>query len=219
MKALITGGTSGIGLAIKNVFEQNGIRVYTPDMNELDLSSIDSLRSFCKRTPFDFDLLINNAGVNPIESFVDLKEDQIDETLAVNFRSHFILTQHAVPYMIRQRFGRLVITSSIWSVVSKEKRSIYAATKAALNALTRTLAIELGPSNILVNAIAPGFINTELTRANNSTEELKKIAESLPLKKLAEPSEVAELVYFLCSEKNTFITGQTIIIDGGYTCL
>jgi 3-oxoacyl-[acyl-carrier protein] reductase len=88
-----------------------------------------------------------------------------------------------------------------------------------MNSLTRTLALELAEYNILVNAVAPGFINTELTKKNNSQSDLDLIAKSIPLNRLAEPFEVANLVYFLCSEKNSFITGQTILIDGGYTCL
>jgi 3-oxoacyl-[acyl-carrier protein] reductase len=94
---------------------------------------------------------------------------------------------------------------------------LYGATKSALNNITKNLALELGEFNVLVNAIAPGFINTELTRINNSAEDLEKIKEQIPLKRLAEPVEVAKLAFFLGTQ-NTFITGQTIYIDGGYTC-
>ena len=217
-RALITGGGRGIGLAITSLFRLNDIEVMAPSRLELDLSSEKSIVNYCSVQSGAFDILINNAGVNPINDFVSLQQTEINETIFVNFQAPFLLTKLLVPAMITQKYGRIINISSIWSVVSKSKRSIYASTKAAINAFTRTLAVELGPHNILVNAVAPGFVNTELTKKNNSQAELKKIAELIPLKRLAEPSEIANLVYFLCSEKNSFITGQTILIDGGYTC-
>jgi 3-oxoacyl-[acyl-carrier protein] reductase len=100
---------------------------------------------------------------------------------------------------MKNNYGRIVSISSIWSLISKPKRVLYAATKAALNAVTRTAALETGKHNILINAVAPGFVNTELTKKNNTDEEIKKIAANIPLQRLAEPNEIAELV------------------DGGYT--
>jgi 3-oxoacyl-[acyl-carrier protein] reductase len=101
--------------------------------------------------------------------------------------------------------------------VSKPKRLLHGATKTSLNNITKNLALELGEYNVLVNAIAPGFINTELTRLNNTFEEIEKIKAQIPLKRLTEPDEVAKLAFFL-GNQNSFITGQTIYIDGGYTC-
>jgi 3-oxoacyl-[acyl-carrier protein] reductase len=94
----------------------------------------------------------------------------------------------------------------------------YSATKAAINGLTRAQALELAPYNILVNALAPGYVNTDLTKKNNTSVELEAIATQIPLGRLAEPSEIAECVAFLCSPKNSYITGQVIAIDGGYLC-
>ncbi len=94
----------------------------------------------------------------------------------------------------------------------------YAASKSAINGVTRTLALELGPHGILGNAIAPGYVNTELTRQNNSAEQIQAISDTIPLQRLAEPAEIAEMVTFLCSGKNSYMTGQVLVVDGGYVC-
>jgi 3-oxoacyl-[acyl-carrier protein] reductase len=218
-RALITGGLTGIGLAIANEFRNNGIEVITPTIEELNLISRNSIRKYAEKLNAPIDILVNNAGINPIEDFIKLTEIEIEETLKINFTGPFTLTQFIIPKMIENSYGRIINISSIWSIVSKQKRSIYSSTKAAMNSFTRTLAIELAQYNILVNAVAPGFVNTELTKKNNSESEIKKIAENIPIKRFAEPYEIANIVYFLCSEKNSFITGQTIIADGGFTCL
>ena len=107
--------------------------------------------------------------------------------------------------------------SSIWSVVSKEKRSLYSGTKGGINSFTRALALELAEKKILVNSVSPGFVNTSLTRKSLPRGELLNITKSIPLRRLAKSSEIANLVFFLGSEKNTYITGQNLICDGGYT--
>jgi 3-oxoacyl-[acyl-carrier protein] reductase len=120
--------------------------------------------------------------------------------------------------MKSNRYGRIVNISSIWSVVAKEGRLAYTASKSALNGATRTLAVELGEHGILVNTIAPGYVNTELTSQNNSSEQLRLIRNNIPLKRLAEPNEIAQIAAFLCSEKNSYMTGQVLVADGGYVC-
>jgi 3-oxoacyl-[acyl-carrier protein] reductase len=121
--------------------------------------------------------------------------------------------------MVERQYGRMVNISSIWSIVTKPGRITYAMSKAGLNGYTRSLAVELAPYNILVNAVAPGYVNTELTRQNNSEQELQTICKAIPMKRLAEPIEIARLVSFLCSEENSYLTGQCLVIDGGYSCL
>jgi 3-oxoacyl-[acyl-carrier protein] reductase len=120
--------------------------------------------------------------------------------------------------MARRRWGRVVNVSSIWSGVAKPRRFVYATTKAGVNGMTRALAVELGPSGVLVNAVAPGFTNTELTAQNNPPAELARIAANIPVRRLAEPREIAEVVAFLCSARNGYLTGQTLFVDGGFTC-
>lgn len=216
--ALITGASRGIGKEISEVFQANGIRVLSPTRSELDLSNKDSLLKFCETFDWQVDLLINNAGINPIRTVDEIDLDVIQEVYMVNTFAPLMLMQHAVKNMKKNNYGRIVNISSIWSYVSKPGRILYSGSKAAVNSMTRTAAIEFGVDNILVNAIAPGFVDTELTRNNNSPEEINSIVADIPLNKMASVTNIADLVWFLCSDKNQYITGQTILIDGGFTC-
>jgi 3-oxoacyl-[acyl-carrier protein] reductase len=216
--ALITGGSRGIGYAIAEKFIANDINILVPTRNEMNLLSDESIEKYMADLKTKVDIIINNAGINPIAAINDIKDNEINETIQINLIAPLKIIKCLVPGMIENRYGRIVNISSIWSMVSKPGRSVYSASKSGLNALTRTLAVELAKNNILINAVAPGFVNTELTRKNNSTEEIISIGKSIPIKRLAEPVEIAELVYFLVSEANTYLTGQTIFIDGGFTC-
>ena len=126
------------------------------------------------------------------------------QLMETNFWAPVLLTDLLAPKMKAQGYGRIVNISSIWSGVTKSGRSMYASSKAAINAFTRTAAVEYADSNVLVNAVAPGYVNTELTKINNTPEQIEIIKSNLPINRLAEPSEIAELIYFLASEKNTF---------------
>jgi len=120
--------------------------------------------------------------------------------------------------MAEQGRGRIINVASVYAIVGREGRSMYTTTKAALNGLTRALAVELGPRNVLVNAVCPGFVDTELTRRNNTATQIEALCESIPLRRLASVEEIARLVYFLGSEQNSYITGTTIPVDGGFLC-
>jgi 3-oxoacyl-[acyl-carrier protein] reductase len=128
------------------------------------------------------------------------------------------LIQAFAPSMQTRGWGRILNVSSIFSVVTKEQRAIYSMTKAALNALTRSAAVELGPFGILVNALCPGYVDTELTRTNNSPADIAALESQIPLRRLAQPAELARVAAFLCSEENTYLTGQSVLVDGGFTC-
>lgn len=214
---LITGGSRGIGKAIIKVFEENNYEVIAPSRDELDLFNIQSVHDFFKNSNKNFDVVINNAGVNEINSIEDITYEEIDKTLTVNLVAPILLLKFNIEKMKQSRYGRIVNVGSIWAEVSKEGRGIYSASKNGLHGITNTLALELAPFNILVNTVCPGYTLTELTAKNNSAEEIKKITEKIPLKRMAQPSEIAEAIYFLASEKNTYLTGQKIIVDGGYT--
>jgi len=218
MIALVTGASKGIGKAIAELLKNNGVEVLTPTHKELDLASDLSVDAYLARVNKPIDILINNAGINPLGELSALSDKNIEETLRVNLISPLRLLRGVAKGMKERKFGRIVNISSIWSVVSKPGRSIYSISKAGLNALTSSLAVELAADNILVNAVAPGFTDTELTRKNLAAAEIGKLKQQIPLQRLAKPLEIAELVVFLCSEKNTYITGQTLLIDGGFTC-
>jgi 3-oxoacyl-[acyl-carrier protein] reductase len=216
---LITGGSRGIGAAIAAEFAASGWNVIAPSRSELNLADKSSVAAFCKKiNASPLDALVNNAGINFLNSIHDIAEPDWDAMLQVNLTAPRCLIQAVVPAMIARGWGRIVNISSIFSLVSKERRASYSVTKSGVNALTRTAAIELGPNGILINAVCPGYIETDMTYINNNAAEIDAIVKSIPLRRLAKPAEIAKTVQFLCSENNTYITGQTIIADGGFTC-
>ncbi len=217
LKVFITGASQGIGLSIATLFADHGHTVIAPPREVLDLSDITSVRDYTSGHPNDFDVLINNAGINPLQGILGIEYEAYLEIFQTNLFSGLELIKWCVPHWQQTRCGHVINISSIWGSVSKPRRLLYGASKSAVNNITKNLALELGEFNVLVNAIAPGFINTELTSLNNTPADLEKIREQIPLRRLAEPVEVARLAYFL-GTRNTFITGQTIHIDGGYTC-
>ncbi len=216
--ALVTGAARGIGAAIAERLQREGLAVLTPPRAELDLLSNAALDAYLAGLTTPVDILVNNAGINRLGAGVEVTDQDLQATLQVNVVAPLRLIRGLAPGMVARAYGRIVNISSIWSQVSKPRRVTYALSKAGLNGLTRTLAVELAAHNVLVNAVAPGYVNTALTRQNNSPQELEAIRLSIPARRLAEPAEIAEVVAFLCSEKNSYITGQTIVVDGGYTC-
>jgi 3-oxoacyl-[acyl-carrier protein] reductase len=217
-KALITGGSRGIGYAAVELFRAKGYEVCAPVRQELDLSSVDSVERFVEKyRQTRFDVLVNNAGINEINLMEDIQESELRDTFLINLESPIRLLRGFIPAMKANGYGRIVNIGSIWSVVSKPGRSLYSATKNAMHGITNTLALELASYNILVNTLCPGFTRTELTKKNNSPEQIAQIEKDIPLQRMAEPIEIARMIYFLASEENTYITGQRICIDGGFT--
>lgn len=216
-KALITGGSRGIGKAIASKFAAEGYEVCTPTRAELDLLDVASIEAFVSTHKDDgFDVIVNNAGINDINSIGTITDDEIDCMIATNLTAPIRLLRGLVPAMIKNHYGRIVNIGSIWAVVSKGGRCVYSATKNGIHGVTNTLAVELAADNILVNTVCPGFTLTELTRKNNTPEEIAAISAQIPMRRMAQPEEIAEVVYFLCSENNTYLTGQKITVDGGY---
>lgn len=216
--ALITGASRGIGKSIKELFEERGIKVFAPSRAEMDLCCPDSIRSYVSQLP-DIQILVNNAGINDLASIEEMTDEKIQEMLQVNLIAQMQLIQAVTPIMKKNNYGRIINFASIWCDFSKERRTMYSVAKAGVKGLTTSVGVELSKFNILTNAIAPGFVNTEMTYQNNTSEQIKILADKLPIKRLAEPKEIAEFVYFLASDKNSFMTGQTIFADGGFSCV
>lgn len=216
---LITGGARGIGAAIAARLREDGHRVRTPSRDELDLAAPASIDGFIARHGDEtIDVLINNAGINILRSIEDIDDAAWQAMMQVNLTAALRLTQAFAPRMAARRWGRILNVASIFAVVTRERRAAYSMTKAALASLTRTAAIEFGPSGVLVNALAPGYVDTELTRRNNPPEALKAIEASIPLHRMAQAAELAEVAAFLVSGRNSYLTGQTVLVDGGFTC-
>ncbi|MEI6694884.1 MAG: SDR family oxidoreductase [Bacteroidota bacterium] len=216
--ALITGASKGIGKAIANIFKKNGIECIQPTHDEMDLSDPSSIHNYIATLKVKIDIIVNNAGINIIAEHEFIDNTLFDEMLQVNLKAPLQIVQGLSAQMKQNYYGRIINISSIWSQISKEGRLAYSSAKAGINGMTRALALELAPYNVLVNAVAPGYVNTDLTKQNNSIEQITSITTNIPMLRMAEPEEIAELVYFLCSDKNTYITGQVIIADGGYIC-
>lgn len=217
-KAFITGGSRGIGKAIALKFQENGYEVVTPSRQELYLIDGNSIDAYIEKHKNEyFDVIVNNAGINDIHEIGDITDEELDNMIQTNLVAPIKLLRGFTGEMKKHHYGRIVNIGSIWAVVSKGGRCVYSATKNGIHGVTNTLAVELAPDNILVNTVCPGFTLTELTKKNNTDEEIKTISSDIPIGRMAEPEEIAEVVYFLCSEKNTYLTGQKITVDGGFS--
>lgn len=235
MKAIVvTGGTRGIGAAIVHVLLNEGFKVIATgrdvgairltnknenlEYHNLELDSKKSLDDFCKYLSTKENLfgLVNNAGINRISEFENIQSADFEDVLQVNLKSVFYLSQ-AVSKLFEDRGGRIVHIGSIWSVITKKGRVSYSTAKAALSGLTRGMAVDLADRNILVNTVSPGFVETELTKSSLSEKEIKGLSEQIPMKRLAQPEEIAKFIGFLLSSQNTYLTGQNIVVDGGFS--
>ncbi len=236
--ALITGGTRGIGKAIAGRFVEAGATVILTGTKKDEIDRLNSENSY-QRTSYlrvDFtdassvtaflntiaamdkiDILVNNAGVNKIALNTETTLDDFNLLSDINFKAPYLVCREVSKLMKANQYGRIVNITSIWSIISRPGRSLYTATKYAIAGLTKTLAIELAADNILVNAVGPGFTITELTAATNSAEDIERITQIIPAKRFAQPVEIANLILFLSSDLNSYLTAQNIIIDGGYT--
>jgi 3-oxoacyl-[acyl-carrier protein] reductase len=214
--AFITGGSRGIGKAIVDRFRAAGFDVIAPSRKELDLASLDSIEAYLSRKGLEADVLINNAGENLIFTLDKLSLTDWQRMQMINLTAPLLLTKHFAPIMAHKRWGRIVNISSIYSLISRPGRGAYASSKAGLNGLTRTAALEYAEAEILVNAVCPGFVETDLTHQNNTPAQIEVLRQQVPLKRLGTPVDIASVVFYLGSDQNTFISGQTIVADGGF---
>ena len=238
--ALITGGSRGIGKSIAEKFAKNGYNLvinYVSDSTKTeelvkefqdgnnievlfikgDVTDFNLCENMVKQTIEKFgkiDVLVNNAGITKDGLLMRMKEEDFDKVINVNLKGTFNVTKNVVPYMMKQKNGRIVNISSVVGVTGNAGQCNYAASKAGIIGFTKSLAKELASRNILANAVAPGFIKTDMTDVL-SDEVKETINTQIPLKKIGESSEVANAVYFLGNEENTYITGQVLNVDGG----
>lgn len=234
---LVTGGTNGIGKAIAQHFYDEKAIVYLTGTNNSLINEINSkndprmiaIMSDFSSTNFQndiqskidkidkIDILVNNAGINKIDNFVDTKSEDFEKILNVNLKAPYEISKIVTKKMIKNKYGRIVNISSIFGKLSKPKRSLYSMSKFGIHGLTVALSAELSDKNILTNTVSPGFVNTDLTKKILSLEEINSLAEAVPIKRFAETEEIAKLVMFLSSNDNTYISGQNIMIDGGFS--
>jgi 3-oxoacyl-[acyl-carrier protein] reductase len=199
------------------------VEVVNTSTKDFDLSDLKSVEQWLSTTYGAPRVVINNAGVCLNEKFLDLSESTLREVMEVNFFGAFRIAQELAERMAcadRDDWkcrGRIVNISSIKATGTSVTRTAYSASKAALNSLTRSMAIDLAPYGILVNSVSPGFTDTEMTAARLKGEEREKLLARVPLGRLAQPEEVAAAVAWLAGPRNTFVTGQNLVVDGGFT--
>ena len=237
--ALITGATRGIGKEIALELAQNGFdiavnyRSMQDGMEDLkkeieakgvrcefvgaDVANFEQCESMVKETIEKFgkiDVLVNNAGITKDGLIMRMKKEDFEAVININLVGTFNVTRNVIPYMIKQKSGRIINVSSVVGVAGNAGQTNYSASKAGVIGFTKSLAKEVASRNILVNAIAPGFIDTDMTKVLSDAVK-EGINAQIPLKRMGTPKEVAKVVNFLASEDSSYITGQVINIDGG----
>lgn len=239
--ALITGAASGIGKEIALTFAREGasitlfdlssdiinvereLKVYgvktlsiigdAKNRNDVVRAVNETINSFGK-----IDILVNNVGIYPVKSFLEMDEDEWDLVMNTNLKSTFLFTRFTAPYMVRQRYGRIINIASIAGTVVGFTNAVhYSTSKAAILGFTRALALELAPYNITVNAIAPGYVETPGIMKIIDKELYERIRKATPIGRWGRPQDVAYAALFLASDEASFITGALIVIDGGFT--
>jgi 3-oxoacyl-[acyl-carrier protein] reductase len=215
----ITGASRGIGLCIKNEFEKECANIIAPSRKELDLSSGESIKDYINNNDLSHtDIFIHCAGINIKAGLDEINEAIIEEVFEVNLFSAIYLLKPISEGMKNRKNGKIIFISSLYSVVSKERRIAYSASKNALTGLAKTLTLEMAPYGILTNCVAPGYVMTDMTRNNLSREDIIRIENEIPTGRFQTEKEISDLVVFLCSDKNQSITGQLIAVDGGFLC-
>ena len=214
-KLFITGGNGDIGSSISNIFEKNGYEVIRPSSVDFDLSNNDEIEKYCEHVN-DVDVFIHCAGINYPKSFLKIDNFELREVMDINVNSFLHISRKLVPNMIKNKYGYILSISSLYGFISRKNRLLYSASKHSLNGMVKSMAIELGNHNIKVNSLSPGFVDTKITRKNNNNDKIKEWKNKIPLNRLAEPNDIADVAYFLCNN-NKYITGQDIVVDGGYT--
>ena len=239
--ALVTGAASGIGREIAMTFAREGASIVLFDLSsdvinverELKDLGADALsvigdakdRSDVVRAVNEainkfgkIDILVNNVGIYPVKSFLEMGEDEWDLVINTNLKSTFLFTRFVAPYMVKQRYGRIINIASIAGTVVGFANAVhYSTSKAAILGFTRALALELAPYGITVNAIAPGYVETPGIMKIINKELYERIRRATPIGRWGRPQDVAYLALFLASDEASFITGALIVIDGGFT--
>ena len=235
----VTGASGGIGSAIARVFADNGWNVVLMYCNSeeealrLEKEIKDKgVRTFCGKCDVtstgevsefftaaakelgQIHALVNNAGVALQKLFTDVTEEEAQRIFDINVKGVFNCTKSVLPQMIREKHGKIVNISSMWGICGASCEVHYSASKAAVTGFTKALAKEVGPSSVNVNCVCPGVIDTKMNK-NLDEEAMNMLKCEIPLMKIGKPEDVAETVYFLCSEKADYITGQIISVDGG----
>lgn len=232
--AIVTGAAKGIGRSIAEELSKQGIKVIANyntsekqakelkeknpeiDIFQADISKREEAKKIVDYTINKYgkiDILVNNAGISETKLFTDVTDEDWNKIINNNLYSTFCMTQEVLPNMIHNKIGCIINISSVWGIVGSSCESIYSISKAGIDAMTKSLAKELGTSNIRVNSIAPGFIDTDMNK-NYSKKDIESIEEEIPLGKIGDTASISKCVNWLVNDDYT--TGQVISINGGW---
>lgn len=240
MVILVTGASRGIGAAIAlrlaelrprfilqyhqshermnevaRACQAKGAQVLTVSADLSNADDIDKLQERWTQYGWQPDILINNAAIAHYGMIQDVTPETYDAVMALNVRAPFVLAQRVLPYMVRQRFGKIINISSVWGASGASCEVLYSMSKGAINTFTKALAKEVAPSGVSVNAVAPGVVDTEMVRQFNEQEKAA-LSSEIPMGRFASPQEIAATVYFLAIPESSYITGQIISPNGGW---
>ena len=232
--AVVTGATRGIGWGIAKKLRENGAKVIGTGtgssgntLPDCEYRSVNFLsESTAPNSTEEFvsylgevkpDILINNAGINLIGPYEEITHEEFQQVQQVNLIAPFLLCKAVLPSMREQQWGRILNITSIWGKIGKRYRASYAASKFGLDGLTLAMAAEVSQDGVLCNSLAPGFVETSMTRRNLSATEMSQLTSTVPIGRMAQPEEIAQLAVWLVSPKNTYLTGQNVAIDGGFS--
>ena len=198
-----------------NAHNSKDIKILPLKVDFTDIKEVNNVINDIKSNFENIDVLINNAGISLIRFFDETSLEEWDNVFNINVKSAFMLSKAFIPNMINRKKGNIINISSMWGISGASMEVAYSASKAALIGMSKALSKEVGPSNINVNVIAPGVIDTKMNN-NLSDEDLKILWEETPIGRLGKPEDVAHMAVFLASDKASFITGQVISVDGGF---
>ena len=232
---LITGATGGLGQSIANEFYKKEFNLILTGTNQANLKTLSSKFDrntkvikcnlansseiedlFEKIKPNSIDILVNNAGITKDNLFLRMKDQDWDEVLNINLKANYSLCKMVIKEMVKKRWGRIINISSAVAKMGNPGQTNYAASKAAIEGFTRSLALEIASRGITVNAVAPGFIKTEILDSID-TNKLDEMVKNIPVGRIGEPVDISKIVSFLASDESSYITGQVIHVNGGLT--